>query len=98
MSDSSNLNNPNHDYDLVVIGGGVVGLAILRAAQLQHTHTSSSNTTTRNWRCALLEQEDCVLSHASGHNSGIICTGVDAAPNTLERALIREANSLIRVY
>ena len=100
MSDSSNLNNPNHDYDLVVIGGGVVGLAILRAAQIQHTqnNTCSTNTTTRNWRCAVLEQEDCVLSHASGHNSGIICTGVDAAPNTLERALIREANSLIRVY
>jgi glycerol-3-phosphate dehydrogenase len=73
-------------YDLIVIGGGVVGLACLRAATLQ------------GWKCALVEQEAHVLSHASGSNSGIACTGVDAVPGSLERALIRDANSQFRIY
>jgi hypothetical protein len=73
-------------YDLVVIGGGVVGLAILRAATLE------------GWKCALVEQEPDLLSWASGSNSGIACTGVDAKPGTLERALIRDSASQIRIF
>lgn len=80
MVDSSTL------YDLVIVGGGVVGCAILRAATLQ------------GWKCALVESEAHLLSHASGSNSGIACTGVDAHPDTLERALIRDSNSLFRIY
>jgi len=49
-------------YDLVVVGGGVVGLAILRAATLA------------GWKCALVEKEPDLLCWASGTNSGIICT------------------------
>ena len=73
-------------YDVLVVGGGVVGLAILRAATLM------------GWRCALVEREAELLSWASGSNSGIVCTGVDAAPGTLERALIRDAVSQIRPF
>lgn len=73
-------------YDLIVIGGGVVGLACLRAATL------------KGWKCALVEAEADLLSHASGGNSGIVCTGVDAAAGTLERALIRDSISGFRSY
>ena len=73
-------------YDLIVIGGGVVGLAVLRAATLQ------------GWKCALVEAEDELLTQASGSNSGIACTGVDATPGSLERALIRDANAQFRLY
>lgn len=73
-------------YDLVVIGGGVVGLAILRAATLE------------GWKCALVEQEPDLLSWASGSNSGIACTGVDAPLGSLERALIRDSASQIRIF
>jgi len=73
-------------YDLVIVGGGVVGIAILRSATLQGYH------------CALIEKETHLLSHASGSNSGIACTGVDAAPGTLERTLIRDSNSIFRSY
>jgi glycerol-3-phosphate dehydrogenase len=73
-------------YDLIIIGGGVVGLAVLRAATLE------------GWHCALVESETELLSQASGSNSGIACTGVDAKPGTLERALIRDAASQIRIY
>eukprot|EP00536_Pseudo-nitzschia_multiseries_P004183 jgi/Psemu1/187503/e_gw1.68.103.1 len=73
-------------YDLIVVGGGVVGLACLRAATLQ------------GWKCALVEAERDLLTQASGGNSGIVCTGVDAAAGTLERALIRDSISEFRSY
>jgi glycerol-3-phosphate dehydrogenase len=73
-------------YDLIVIGGGVVGLAVLRAATLE------------GWNCVLVEAESDLLAHASGSNSGIVCTGVDASPGTLERALIRDSISNFRLY
>ena len=73
-------------FDIVVIGGGVVGLGILRAATLA------------GHRCALVEKEPHILSKASGENSGIACTGVDATPGTLERALIRDSISQIRPF
>ena len=60
-------------YDLLIIGGGVIGLAVLRAATLA------------GYKCVLVEQEPQLCSWASGSNSGIACTGVDAAPGTLER-------------
>ena len=63
-----------------------MGLAICRAATL------------RGWRVALVEQEAHLCEWASGSNSGIVCTGVDAEPGTLERALIRDAISQMRPY
>lgn len=73
------------EFDLVIIGGGVVGLAILRAA-----------TVDGGYKCALVEKEAELLHWASGSNSGIICTGVDAFG--LERALIRDSISRIRQF
>lgn len=73
-------------YDLIVIGGGVVGLAVLRAATLE------------GYKAILVEAESDLLGHASGSNSGIVCTGVDASPGTLERALIRDSISCLRLY
>eukprot|EP00521_Asterionellopsis_glacialis_P007210 CAMPEP_0195289564 /NCGR_PEP_ID=MMETSP0707-20130614/5791_1 /TAXON_ID=33640 /ORGANISM="Asterionellopsis glacialis, Strain CCMP134" /LENGTH=481 /DNA_ID=CAMNT_0040349585 /DNA_START=150 /DNA_END=1592 /DNA_ORIENTATION=+ len=73
-------------YDVLIIGGGVVGSAILRACTLL------------GWSCALVEANADLLSNASGSNSGIACTGVDASPGTLERALIRDSISQIRMF
>lgn len=73
-------------YDVIVIGGGVVGLAVLRACTLN------------GWKCALVEAERELLTQASGANSGIVCTGVDATPGTLERALIRDSIAQFRGY
>ena len=89
VESSSTINqgeSDNIEYDLLIIGGGVVGCAVLRAATLE------------GWKCALVEAEPHLLYHASGSNSGIACTGVDASPGTLERALIRDSNSMFRMY
>ena len=44
--------NTTTDYDVLVIGGGVVGCAVLRAATLA------------GWKCILVENETDLLSHA----------------------------------
>lgn len=73
-------------YDVIIIGGGVVGLSVLRAA------------TCAGYKCVLVEKQPELLQGASGHNSGIACTGVDASPGSLERALIRDGISQMRSF
>lgn len=63
-----------------------MGLAVARAVTLQ------------GYRAVVLEREPHLLSWASGSNSGIACTGVDATPGTLERALIRDALAQLPAY
>ena len=65
-------------YDIAVIGGGVVGCAVLRAAALN------------GLRAVLLERGADILSGASKGNSGILHTGFDAPPGSLELALMQE--------
>ena len=75
-------------YDAVVVGGGVVGLAVARALQLG------------GLECCLLEaQEHLAASGASAGNTGIACTSPDAARGSLERTLLERAEALnLRAY
>ena len=73
-------------YDTIIIGGGVVGLSILRSALLS------------GYSAILLERNPHLCDGASGRNSGVICTGVDASPGSLERALIRDSISQVREF
>jgi glycerol-3-phosphate dehydrogenase len=67
-------------YDAAVIGGGVVGLAVLREMAVH------------GYRVALIEKEaHLVAGAASSGNSGIGCTGYDAPAGSLERALLRRS-------
>jgi len=61
-------------YDLLVIGGGIVGLATARAALTAHPE----------WRVLVLEKEVAVGSHQTGHNSGVIHSGVYYKPGSLK--------------
>ncbi|MDF2048177.1 FAD-dependent oxidoreductase [Microbacterium sp. Kw_RZR3] len=67
---------------VVVIGGGVVGTAILHA--LAH----------RGVDALLLERENDLAYAASGTNSGILHTGFDSTPGELETQLILRAARL----
>lgn len=60
-------------YDLAVIGGGIVGLATARAL-LRRSRVS----------VVLLEAEDRLASHQSGHNSGVIHSGLYYPPGSLK--------------
>lgn len=68
--------------DIVVIGGGVVGCAVLRALTLAGLD------------CVLLERGGDILSGASKANSAILHTGFDAPPGSLEHALMQRGRAL----
>lgn len=64
-------------YDRVVVGGGIVGLATAR--EILHRAPGC--------RVAVLEKESAVARHQTGHNSGVIHTGVYYRPGSLKARL-----------
>ena len=66
--------------ELVVVGAGIVGLAVAR--ELHRRHPAYSIT--------VLEKEDEVGSHQTGHNSGVIHAGIYYAPSSLKARLCVE--------
>lgn len=68
---------PDSRYDVVIIGGGVVGLAVA----LEITRRFPRQ------KLLLLEKEDRVARHQSGHNSGVIHSGVYYKPGSLKARL-----------
>lgn len=64
-------------YDVVIVGAGVVGLAV------------ALETTQRfpRLRLLLVEKEDGIARHQSGHNSGVIHSGIYYKPGSLKARL-----------
>lgn len=79
MQQSAEGRTADSPYDVLVIGGGVVGLSIARECAV------------RGVSVALVEREDDWAAGASSGNSGIGCTGYDAPVGSLERQLLRRS-------
>lgn len=60
------------DFDIVVVGGGIVGLA--SAYKIASSHPGV--------RIAVLEKEDKLATHQTGHNSGVIHSGLYYEPGS----------------
>ncbi len=67
---------PEVDFDILVVGGGIVGLA---TAYQMATHL-------RKVRIAVLEKEADLASHQTGHNSGVIHSGLYYRPGSAKAA------------
>lgn len=63
--------------DVLLIGAGIVGLAT--AYELAHRHP--------DLRIAVLDKEDAPGAHQSGHNSGVLHSGVYYTPGSLKARL-----------
>ena len=63
---------PKTDFDVVIIGGGIVGLA--SAYKLVQHH--------RRLRVAVLEKEYHLAAHQTGHNSGVMHSGLYYKPGS----------------
>lgn len=60
-------------FDIVIVGGGIVGLATARSLASQG-----------RYRVAVLEAEDDIARHQTGHNSGVIHSGLYYRPGSLK--------------
>ncbi len=63
--------------DVAVIGGGIVGLALARAALARQP----------GLKLVVLEKEAALAAHQTGHNSGVVHTGVYYRPGSLKAKL-----------
>ena len=61
-------------YHFIIIGGGIVGLST--AMQLQQEYPKKS--------ILLIEKENKIASHQTGHNSGVIHAGVYYEPGSFK--------------
>jgi L-2-hydroxyglutarate oxidase LhgO len=75
-----------YDLDVVVIGAGVVGLAIARALALQGRDV------------VVLEAEPTIGSHTSSRNSEVIHAGIYYPPGSLKARLCVEGKTALAAY
>jgi len=79
---------PDERFDIVVIGGGIVGLAT--ALQFGRAFPKL--------RLLLVEKEDRVARHQSGHNSGVIHSGIYYKPGSLKAKLCVEGAAEMQAF
>ena len=69
--------------DICIIGGGIVGLAT--AYRLTESHPDK--------RIVVLEKETRVAEHQTGHNSGVLHSGIYYKPGSLKAINCRAGKS-----
>jgi L-2-hydroxyglutarate oxidase LhgO len=72
-------------FDVVVVGAGILGLAVAR--ELRHRYPSLT--------MVVLERESDVAQHQTGHNSGVIHSGVYYTPGSLKARMCVEGSKLM---
>ena len=69
-----------NQFQFIVIGGGIVGLATANALQRVY----------KGAKILLIEKEDVPATHQTGHNSGVIHSGIYYHPDSLKAKLCLE--------
>jgi L-2-hydroxyglutarate oxidase len=75
-------------YDAVVVGAGIVGLAVARELVLRNPHSS----------IAVIEREPGPARHQTGHNSGVVHGGIYYTPGSLKARLCVEGARAMYEY
>ena len=75
-------------YDVVVIGAGILGLAVSRELLNRYPRL----------RLAVLDKEPTVGQHQSGHNSGVLHSGIYYAPGSLKARLCVQGQREMYAY
>lgn len=72
-------------YDVVVVGGGIVGLAVAHVLLERHP----------DLKIAIFEKEEALASHQTGHNSGVVHSGIYYRPGSLKASLSKRGRELL---
>ena len=75
-------------YDFCVVGGGIVGLATAMALLERNPGAS----------LVLLEKETALATHQTGHNSGVIHSGIYYAPGSLKADLCKRGERATKAF
>lgn len=75
-------------YDVAIIGGGIVGLAT--AYEISRRHPDAS--------VIVLEKERDLAHHQTGHNSGVIHSGVYYKPGSAKAGMCTRGAALLRQF
>ena len=79
---------PPRTADFVVIGGGILGLAVARELLARHPDAS----------LCVFERENRLAAHQTSHSSGVIHAGIYYAPGSLKARLCVEGSRLLYAY
>src|SRR3954454_11996666 len=80
--------DPPRQCDVLVIGGGILGLAVARELLIRHPNST----------LCVLEREDRLAAHQTSHSSGVIHAGIYYAPGSLKARLCVEGAALLYAY
>lgn len=69
-------------YDFAIVGGGIVGLSTGMALSQRYPHA----------KILVLEKEHSWANHQTGHNSGVIHSGIYYAPGSFKAKFAREGS------
>ena len=76
------------DYDIILIGGGIVGVATAWQLKLRYPNAA----------VLLIEKEQSPAQHQTGHNSGVIHAGVYYAPGSLKADFCKRGAALTKAF
>src|SRR6476661_6405943 len=71
-----------------VVGGGILGVAIAREVARRRPGTE----------VVVLEKEDRLAAHQTGHNSGVVHAGIYYRPGSLKAKLCTRGRSLLKDF
>lgn len=76
------------EYDVAIVGAGILGLAVAREFARRSPQSS----------IVVVEKETTVAAHQTGHNSGVIHSGIYYQPGSLKARLCVEGARLMYEY
>ena len=82
------MSTGTRNYDIGIVGGGIIGLATAMRLAQEHPR----------YKVAVLEKEDEVAEHQTGHNSGVIHAGIYYAPGSQKANFCSTGGVLLREF
>ncbi len=77
-----------HEYDRVIVGAGIIGLAVARELLRRNPDR----------KVIVVDQADQVAAHQTSHNSGVIHAGVYYAPGSLKARMCVRGAAMLYEY